>query len=1056
MQIKKLILACIIILLVSTSAFTITTVSESQTPPKWNKDWRYRQEIYIPISTKDEFAIYQPIDVQIEFKNPCWAKNETTHSIRVLCWNDNKWYELESQIYDLEYSDSKYIKRCGLIFLIPNVADGEERYFIYYDKAEKNPPNYTDHVNINDKYYYYEPLTGISAEADYYEIREDGYVVYGIGQKGKAINRWLSQVAVKQKPKSEKFSLLESDNLAIFCFSYHNGNEDKDEISSDQELISKEIIVDGNLMAEFRITSQSYDENIRTTNIYKYYYCPTDTKRINVHVKHQVLKDATVKGIIDIDGRYGAIISYKSTSEKIKKMQFGEILPFLHVYGENDQIKEYQMILDPEDKKREWIIQYNDDCDIGDNSWLSYDEGKVGKAHAIIFSSNNNLIKSGTDERDGIQIEVAAREYLEVFGSEIDHLSINWGRNSYENGGDHDIDIPGDLFVEYDAEFYTTEQGGYKNVIKEAGYYQTLIKHRHINSDTEDNDDEKIYTLTVKPKGTARFFSSPISSNLTSLNITSIFAELYLDSEYISTVFATKPLLGPPNIKFPKIAKGNYTIKVFRKTCNYNKTFIGLDSIELKEDTEINIFCTWPINLKVNALDQYSNYIEDIDLYLYKNESIVDKKITQKNSDVIFTTPFILMQPYNLKAFYKGFKIYDDEISILAKKTDINLNLYNLDISVDDNLGFSPGVDVRPYLESLDMFNKTQIYPDYGNSGEYLFEKIPAAEYILYLSHGSFSDEIEINVPTKEKVANIEFKANYDLSIELFDSLGTPISNENKKIDIYRNGKIICNSLCENEIISLPPAEYTAYVYSKDKLIAQKNIFLTYDKNEKIITSVESIIPTLLTILSIIVILEVSFVFIIKKISLNTFLKLLAMSLILISIVQPWWILNASNIEQSAEKNSEMFIISGTIIEKYNYDQSVYLDIATIPEMFTEFLVILLSIVILGLILLGFSFLPNIIYKKRFYKILIFSSVLFLLIVTFSYYTGMSRITELSLGSLQGQGTLEVVLPNQNIVNMDANWGLGIGFYLCVLSAVMALFAGVSDFIIKKISNKKN
>ena len=68
----------------------------------------------------------------------------------------------------------------------------------------------------------------------------------------------------------------------------------------------------------------------------------------------------------------------------------------------------------------------------------------------------------------------------------------------------------------------------------------------------------------------------------------------------------------------------------------------------------------------------------------------------------------------------------------------------------------------------------------------------------------------------------------------------------------------------------------------------------------------------------------------------------------------------------------------------------------------------------------------------------------------------MSRITELSLGSLQGRGTLEVVLPNQNIVNMDANWGLGIGFYLCVLSAVMALFAGVSDFIIKKISNKKN
>ena len=50
---------------------------------------------------------------------------------------------------------------------------------------------------------------------------------------------------------------------------------------------------------------------------------------------------------------------------------------------------------DPEGIKREWIIPYDSDLDLGSNAWLSYDEGETGKAQAIIFSSNSDIVKSG-------------------------------------------------------------------------------------------------------------------------------------------------------------------------------------------------------------------------------------------------------------------------------------------------------------------------------------------------------------------------------------------------------------------------------------------------------------------------------------------------------------------------------------------------------------------------------------------------------------------------------------------------------------------------------------
>ncbi len=1048
---KTLVIYSIIIFSLISPALTITVSSASGPPPFWNRSWSYRQEIQIPIPTDNSFAKFQPIDLNIKFKNPSWAIDENQHSIRICCWDGNQWHELESQIYDLKHTDSNHINKCRIVFLIPEIADGNEQYFIYYDESSKPSPNYIDHIQIEDAYYYYEPISDISAEGDYYKITQDGVIVYGIGQKGQILNRKISQAVINLEPGSKEFGIINSDVVGSFAFSYHKGVEEEDEVSSDQKLVSKEIFIDGNLMGEVGIISESSSKNLLTTNIYKYYYCPNSNfKRISINVKHEVLEESIVEGIENVDGRFGALASLKSRSERIHRMRFGEILPYLHVYDENNNIRQYHMNLNPETKDREWIVPLEDDCDIGDEAWFSYDEGETGKAHAVIFYSNENVVKQGTNETDGIQIKVAEKEYLDIVGAEVDYAAINFGRNSFEKHGAHDLTIPNDLIIEFNAELFTTLEGGYNDVIEEAKLFRKLVKYREEGKSGLFEGEENTYTLTVIPKITGRILSHPILSNITGFNLLNTWAELYKDDTLISVRYPVKPFLGAPVIKFPKIPPGEYIVKIYHQLGKREKWYIGVEPVKIEEDTKLPIFCTWQKNIKISSLDQYNNGIHGIELTILKNDTIIVKNETLENGLIEFKIPFSLRENYVLKAFYKGFIIYEKEIKPMKKKIDITLHLYDLTIDVKDKLGLPPGVDVRPFLISSEMYNPYEITPENIGSGKYIFRNIPPAIYDLQISFGRFSDKKTITLPSDSDVINIKFTASFNLDIELFDVHGNPIQNNNQKIDIIRNGQIIHESIEPHEKINLPPAKYTINVHSDDELTATKNIQLTNDKNLKIVTTQKSIIPLLVIGLIIVFIGEIIVLLIFKRISLNTFLKLLAMALILASLFQPWWTLNASSNDSLATKNTETFILPQVTIETINYNGKTNLDLATIPEIFTDFLGALLFIVVSGFVLMGISFLPNIFLKRRYAKILISASIIFLVLVAVAFSFGMSKICEIGLGSLQGEGPLEVTLPNSETAFMSANWGLGPGFYLCILATAITIIAGLIDSIKKE------
>ena len=166
-------------------------------------------------STSIKQAIYQPIDIRIDFENDCYGKDEYNHSIRVGCDIGSEIIELESQIYDLEIENNKIISS-SLVFLIPEEADGSEKYFVYYDSKETESVSYTDHVKVSETHYFYEPISGQVIDFDCYEFFDGEELVYIIIQKGELLGNPIAQNAAKLKPGSTFVETYTMDQLASF------------------------------------------------------------------------------------------------------------------------------------------------------------------------------------------------------------------------------------------------------------------------------------------------------------------------------------------------------------------------------------------------------------------------------------------------------------------------------------------------------------------------------------------------------------------------------------------------------------------------------------------------------------------------------------------------------------------------------------------------------------------------------------------------------------------------------------------------------------------------
>ena len=832
----------------------------------WDENWSFRQEIILPINTDNQHAHYQPIDIRIEFNNSCWAKNEKEHSVRVIFQDGGIIKELESQIYNLNHTDSDHIDACSLVFLIPEEANGKEKYYVYYDDEEKPGPDYSDRVAIDESYYSYVPLKGFLFESWYYEITEGDYIVYAVAYQGKVIYAGQEQPVCQQVTKlrsgAEGSEPKEGELAASFNFIYWYKTEKEwvlPPISADQ-LVSKQIFVDGNLMVKFGIVSISHDGHIQTTAIYKYYYCPAEDKRIYTHVKNEILSYPfpTHK---KIDVIYVTLKCGVFRSSASEFLNFGKIPSYLHVYGREERVLTYE--LNPYPKGSKQVIDSGHDWDLGSHAWVSVDNGESDKAHAVIFGSTD-IVKSGADERQGIEIQQDEIELGEgVLGLYIGNTNTYIGRNSSEAGaGDApDEELPEDFIVEFDAEFFTTENGGYKTVDEEAKMYQSLVKYQPTQEADMTNDEEKEenkYSLTTLVHLAPSFPMGSALSLATGKNLSYISVELYCDKEYrasetcerlplkkfpdstelieiikqIPDIFDFKNLSFFKKIRFQDLSPGRYLVKVWRENSLFGnrREFIGLQIINLQKDTETHIYCRPEGRISVSVLDQHDSGVENAEIYLMKDDMIVAEGQSDADGKAAVGAPCSFRDKYTLKTVYNGFQVHEEQVQlgyirrVFPLKRTVSFEVYDLTIKIRDARGQAPVFDVNMELTSDEMEYPIFIPAENVGNGEFIFNDLYSATHVLTIKYKSFTVEETVSVPDIE-VFNVEV---YDLKISINDTLGLSpgvnldvvLSNNELKKPVVIGAE--CNSNGEYLFFDIYPADYSLKIRYRTYTMIEK------------------------------------------------------------------------------------------------------------------------------------------------------------------------------------------------------------------------------------------
>lgn len=1055
----------------------------------WNEHWSYRQEIPIPIPTNLEIAKYQPIDLRIEFENPCWAKNSVEHSIRVCCLNKNTWTELESQIYDLNRIGENYITSCNLVFLIPEFADGTERYYIYYDDSEKPSPGYTDHVNVEEAYYRYEPISGYPLESYYYKITDDGYIIYTIAQDGQFMGYNTSQHVTKMIDKTTEVMPKNGDLFAAFDFKYCYDEDLFDYSSTSQHFVSGEILTDGNLMVELVIISRSKLKDLQTTARYKYYHCPTTSNtRIHVSVKHETLKEIKVFPEANTDGVFASLQCGGVKSKSIKDLNFGEILPYLHISNERNSITQYALDLDPEYIPEDpdiRVLSYTDDVDLGENAWVSFDEGETGIAHAVILSSNT-IVTSGTDEKNGVQINAFQMDYPHFLGLENNIATVQIGRNSYEHGGNHDLVIPEDFIVEFDAEFFSSKTGGFAIVQQEADIFQQLVKIKpSIDTGEVTNQDDKtdIHTLSVYVHLAP---STPFGSSLSAFlgkNFSYITVELYKNKEFVYAGTATRlPMKPIPEFEkltfveqisaalfsfdwknfsffkrliFPDLPSGHYTIKIYRENPfpGKQRKYIGFMAVELTDDVTAHIICSLESSLHVQVTDQNNKPVADADVILLNNEDeVVTKNQTDKQGFSLIHAPCNRKEQYTLRILYNGFTVFNDYVklgyltSIHSLKKQVNLTRYHLEIHVFDTWDLPISVDVHPVLSSKEMDVATDaILAEQNSVDTYIFSNLTPATYQLNLNYKSCSLTTDVQIDSDEKL-DIIFPVEFPITIKIYDARGLPLNNV--KIMLTKNSKQFNIKSSTSAVnFSLPPGIYTVEIHNNGELIGARNIEVSGERTFDFITKQQPFLP-LVIMLFVILSLLFSLVFSYVKNEKLYFLLHLSLSFVIIAFVFPWWVLHGSS--QIVETSTQMFLIPLELVTVTIQSGFISGELAFLPEIFRDYVGLIPFLSFLGCIFLLLGMFFKKIYSRKFLLFSLTTAFFFYSGSLLIFFIGMSSLAEIGIGGFIGEGFLEVHVPGEEtFVTISAYWGPNLGFYCYLISILILVFILINEFFLR-------
>ena len=1045
----------------------------------------FKQEITIPIDTSLEEARFQPIDTRIMFDNSCWAQNETKHSVRVSYEDGSGITEIDSQIYDLEYSDNSHITACSLVFLIPEEANGKEKYYVLYDGSETSSPEYVDHLSFEDAHYFYEPISGQVIDFDYYKIFQDEYIIYGILQKGEILGNGVSNSIARLKPEQTEFETTNMDQLIPLYMSYSTDGESEWAGSAWATTVSKNVLIDGNLMIRFKIEGVSPEGVIKTDNIYTYYYCPTSVKRMDIDVYHEVLETTEITGDKQRDPSYAALATFKARSATIEKMNIGDILPSLHFYAEDGSIKEYSVPSDPNTEKAEWILSSTDDANVGDKAWICMDDPSTGKAHGLVFESNTGFLEGA---EDGLQVKASTKQHVKLPGLEADAGDVFATRNSYE-GGKHDTSLPKGMNVAFNMEVITFQTEGYEAVDKESEIYQKLVVERPItrgNESIEEEEETEKYSLTAYVHLAPSFPLGSMLSAVVGKNFSYVSAELYKDDSFASSgsigrlalasmdldfegknlIQTVKAVLGLfdwknaslfKKISFPGLEAGSYLIKIYKENQLFGKErqYVGFTLVELEGDSSTHIYCRPEGKLQASIVDQESNGVENVRLSLLRDDVIIEGALSDKNGSVSLNAPCYPRIPYTLHIVYQGFLVKEKKIDLgfthrlFTLKESFDMSLHQLELNVKDILGLPPAVDISPMLTSNEMIDQISISAEKIRDGNYRFTDLYPADYTLKMSYKSFVLEEAVDI-SNDKTLSLSFPAEFTVDLDFMNSYGMSIGDG--EITLKRSGKGPGAEIESNgEVtVSVPPGEYELRVSADNEEIAKQKIDVKSDKSISIVTTQESSLHTIVTFIGILLAV-CSIIFFLWKKNIHLSMDFLAIALIIIALVSPWWALSGDT--GAISTTTKTLLFPSNIVTQTSSQSVLGGEISFAPPEFSmvlELLAVLLMVVCVIVVVC-------ILIKDRFRKIskiLSIVSIVLLVVTVLLFFVAMSQVTDMGVGSFSGRGDLDISIPGlQENAVVTCSWGPGIGFYFGIL-AIMSMFVLSSLKLVRKLVGK--
>jgi len=1036
----------------------------------WNEHWSYIQQLSIPIDTTLEQSTHQPVDISVEFTSPCWAKDERHHSIRICTLYENHWYELESQIYNLKRTETNHAESCHVVFLIPDFIDGTEKYYIYYDEGEKPAPQYTDHVSISESYYRYEPISGYPLESSYYKITDDGIIPYIVSQEGQFMGYNTGQHVTKMVENATQVLPKYGDLFAAFDFKYCYDDGVFDYSSTSQQLLNKEVFVDGNLMISFGMISTSKYNDLKTTVHYKYYHCPTSTTRMRVNVRHEAIKDIKTLKESNTDGVFASIQSGGVKSNSIQDLNIGSILPHMHFINEFNEIYSYDLDRDPEyipENPDIRVVSYKDDVDLGQQPWVSFDEGNQGLVHAILFHSNK-VLQSGRDERDGLQLNAFQMDYPHLPGLENNIATVQLGRNSYEPDSGHDITIPRDLIVEFDAEFFTSRTGGFNAVKKESTIYNKIIDETTQINENYNNEEDDIerYTVTVNVHLTPSFPLGSSLSAVTGLNLSFLTVELYENDEYLSSGSAVRipmnsidqhaqtilekikgfiGIIDYTNISlrkrvvFSDIEPGKYTLKIFLENAGLSndRKYIGFATVNVTEDTSITLRGSREQTISLTLIDQNQEKITNATVKILKDSNIVSQGMTNEQGEIRLFVPQNAI-PYKFEISIHDIVCYNEPVDLhkfqLRKHyEEIVLERYDLEIRVKDSWSLPPGIDLAPIL--LDQKGNSLGYAERISSGFYQFESLPSGIYTTVLQYKSFTMMEELDLQ-QDTTLSLTFPALYTVNLTVLDNHGLLCSDVS--LLVKRAGKettFETNSATFS--IKLPPGTYTTSVYQENNLINKRTLMVSTDITQDFITNKGPLYPVLIYITLFCIVCILLYYFYRKHI-LFEILTILPVFLLLASLISPWWIIQGST--DTIETITSLYILPAKMITLTSTSTFISGEQAYLPDLFIMMIYGIIGMILFSSLLITSLFLLQRKHKKHNNKTLLLRliSTIFLIGTISIFVVGMSTLSEITVGTFFGKGILTISTAGQtDFTSISCNWGPSSGFYLLLLSTII-------------------